>query len=90
MAPLLDLPTELLHEILLKLKRECLKEFRRVCRESCVCVAPILFNRVYFDFNPSGTDGFVNISRQPLLVTHVKTIELRRRTGLKKLDDFGE
>jgi hypothetical protein len=90
MASIFGLPTELLHEILLKLERECLKEFRRVCRESCVRVTPILFNRVYFDFDPSGTDGLVNISRQPLLATHVKTIELRRRSGLKKLDDFGE
>jgi hypothetical protein len=90
MASIFGLPTELLHEILLKLERECLKEFRRMCRESCVRVNPILFNRVYFDFDPSGTDGLVNISRQPLLATHVKTIELRRRSGLKKLDDFGK
>jgi hypothetical protein len=49
MASIFGLPTELLHEILLKLERECLKEFRCVCRESCVRVTPILFNRVYFE-----------------------------------------
>jgi hypothetical protein len=80
MASIFGLPTELLHGILLKLERECLKEFRRVCRESCARVTPILFNRVYFDFDPSGTDGLVNISRQPLLATHVKSIEWQEAT----------
>lgn len=89
MASLFGLPTELLHDVLVRSEQESLKEFRRACRESCVRVTPILFNRVYFDFNPSGTDSLMNISRQPLLATHVKTIELRRRSGLKKLDDFG-
>jgi hypothetical protein len=89
MSSIFGLPTQLLHDILLKSERESLKEFRRVCRESCARVTPILFNKVYFDFDPSGTDGLVNICRQPLLATHVKTIELRRRSGLKKLDDFG-
>jgi hypothetical protein len=89
MTSLFGLPTELLHNVLVRLEQDSLKEFRRVCRESCARVTPILFNRVYFDFDPGGTDGLVNICRHPLLATHVKTIELRRRSGLKKLDDFG-
>jgi hypothetical protein len=88
MAPLLDLPTELLNEVLLKLEQESLKELRRVCRESHAHVTPILFSRVYFDFDLNGTDALVNISRHPRLATHVKTIKLQRRSGLKKFDDF--
>jgi hypothetical protein len=88
MAPLLDLPTELLNEVLLKLEQKSLKELRRVCRESHAHVTPILFSRVYFDFDVNGTDALVNISRQPHLATYVKTIELQRRSGLKKFDDF--
>jgi hypothetical protein len=88
MASILGLPTEVLHDILLMLERETLKEFRRVCRESHTRVTPILFDRVYFDFDSSGTDGLANISRQPLLAKHVKTVELQRRSGLKKFDDL--
>jgi hypothetical protein len=84
MASIFNLPTELLHEVLLKLERESLKRFRRMCRESCARVTPILFDRVYFDFDLSGIDGLVNISRQPLLATHVKSIELQRRSGFEK------
>jgi hypothetical protein len=88
MASLFGLPPELLHEVLLKLEQENLKGFPCVCRESYARVNPILFNRVYFDFDLSGTDALVNISRQPHLATHVKTIQLQRRSGLKKFDDF--
>lgn len=88
MASLLGLPTEVLHEILVKLEQKCLKEFRCVSHESHARATPVLYNRVYFDFDLSGTDSLVNISRQPHLATHVKTIELQRRRGLKKFDDF--
>jgi hypothetical protein len=88
MASIFGLPVELLNNVLLELERESLKEFRCVCRESCARVTPILFDKVYFDFDLGGTDGLVNISREPGLAVHVKTIELQRRSGLKKLDDF--
>jgi hypothetical protein len=88
MASLLGLPTELLHDILTKLEQKSLKEFRCVSRDSYARVTPILYNRVYFDFDSSGTDSLVNISHQPHLATHVKTVELQRRRGLKKFDDF--
>lgn len=88
MASLFGLPTELLHEALVKLKQEDLKEFRCVSRESYARVTPILYSRVYFDFDLNGTDSLVNISRQPHLATHVRHIELQRRSGLKKFDDF--
>lgn len=88
MASIFRLPVELLNNVLLELERESLKEFRCVCRESCVRVTPILFDKVYFDFDLGGTDGLVNISCEPRLAAHVKTIELQRRSGLKKLDDF--
>jgi hypothetical protein len=88
MASLLALPTELLHDALVRLEQESLKRFRCVSRESCARVTPILFNRLYFDFDSNGTDSLVNISRQPHLATHVRHVELQRRSGLKKLDDF--
>jgi hypothetical protein len=88
MDSLFGLPTELLHDILVRLEKESLKEFRCVSRESCARVTPILFQKVYFDFDSNGTDSLVNISRQSHLATHVKHIELRKRSGLKKLDDF--
>lgn len=88
MASIFGLPVELLNNVLLELERESLKEFRCVCRESRIRVTPILFDKVYFDFDLGGTDGLVNISREPQLAVHVKTIELQRRCGLKKLDDF--
>jgi hypothetical protein len=88
MASLLALPTELLHDALVRLEQESLKRFRCVSRESCARVTPILFNKLYFDFDSNGTDSLVNISRQSHLATHVRHIELQRRSGLKKLDDF--
>ena len=88
MTSLFGLPTELLHDVLVRLGQESLKEFRYVSRESCARVTPILFNKVYFDFDLNGTDSLVNISSQPHLATHVKNIELQRWSGLKKLDAF--
>jgi hypothetical protein len=88
MTSLFGLPVELLHDVLVRLGPESLKEFRYVSRESCARVTPILFNKVYFDFDSNGTNNLVNISRQPHLATHVRYIELQRRSGLKKLDDF--
>jgi hypothetical protein len=72
------------------LEQESLKELRRVCRESHARVTPILFSRVYFDFDLSGTDALVNISRHPHLATHVKTVELQRRSGLRNFDVLGD
>jgi hypothetical protein len=88
MASLLNLPTELLHNVLVRLEQEDLKEFRSVSHESCARVTPILFNKVHFDFDLSGTNSLVSISRRPHLAAHVKTIELQRRSGLKKFVDF--
>jgi hypothetical protein len=88
MASLLDLPKELLHDILVRLEQKNLKEFRLVSHESCARVTPTLFNEVHFDFDLRGTDSLVSISRRPHLATHVKTIELQRRRGLKRFDDF--
>ncbi|GAB7336124.1 hypothetical protein MBLNU13_g08912t3 [Cladosporium sp. NU13] len=88
MPSIFGLPVELLNNILLELERESLKEFRCVCRESRVRVTPILFDKVYFNFDLGGTGGLVNISCEPRLAAHVKTIESQRRSGLKKLDDF--
>jgi hypothetical protein len=88
MTSLFGLPAELLHDILVRLEQESLKEFRYVSRESCARVTPILFNKVYFDFDLNGTNSLVNISSQPHLATHVRNVELQRKSGLKKLDDF--
>lgn len=89
MSSLLGLPTELLYEVLLKLEQKSLKQFRCVSHECQARVTPILYSRVYFDFDLGGTDNLVNISRRQHLATHVKTIELQRRSGLKKFDDYG-
>jgi hypothetical protein len=88
MTSLFGLPAELLHDALVRLEQESLKEFRCVSRESCARVTPILFNQVYFDFDLNGTNNLVNISRQPHFAIHMRYIELQRRSGLKKLDDF--
>lgn len=88
MTSLLGLPTELLYEVLVKLEQKSLKEFRCVSHECQARVTPILYSRVYFDFDLDGTDNLGNISRHQNLATHVKTIELQRRSGLKKFDDF--
>jgi hypothetical protein len=76
MISLFGLPAELLYDILVRLEQESLKEFRYVSRESCVRVTPLLFNKVYFDFDLNGTNSLVNISSQPHLATHVRNIEL--------------
>jgi hypothetical protein len=51
MTSLFGLPAELLHDILVRLEQESLKEFRYVSCESCARVTSILFNKVYFDFD---------------------------------------
>lgn len=43
---------------------------------------------MHFDFDLDGTDSLVRVSRQPHLATHVRTIGLQRRHGLKRFDDF--
>lgn len=89
MTSILGLPTELLYEVLDKLEQKSLKQFRCVSHECQARVTPILYSRVCFDFDLGGTNNLVNISRRQHLATHVKTIKLQRRSGLKKFDDYG-
>jgi hypothetical protein len=88
MASLLGLPTELLYDVLVRLEHKSLKDFRYVSRHCCASVTPLLFYEVYFDFDLGGIDSVVKISRHPHVATNVKSLILRRRSGLRKFDDF--
>ncbi|TKA59966.1 hypothetical protein B0A55_12762 [Friedmanniomyces simplex] len=86
-ACILDLPPELVVDILTTLDKSSQKRFRLVSKGCATLTAPLLFEHIYFDFDIGGTNGLVAISRQPELCQHVHTVELRRRDGLRSFDD---
>ncbi|KAK3615294.1 hypothetical protein LTR56_026679 [Elasticomyces elasticus] len=87
-AFILDLPPELVVDILALLNKSDQKRFRLVSKACANLVAPLLFAHIYFDFDAGGTDGLVALSRQPELRQYVHTIELRRRAGIRAFDDI--
>ncbi|KAK3076082.1 hypothetical protein LTR53_000022 [Teratosphaeriaceae sp. CCFEE 6253] len=86
-AYILDLPPELVVDILTTLDKSGQKRFRLVSKGCATLTAPLLFEHICFDFDIGGTNGLVAISRQPELCQHVHTLELRRRDGLRSFDD---
>lgn len=88
MPTFVDLPAELILNILTLLDPESQRFLRRVSRFFCDSVTSVLFKDIFFDFDAGGTDSLVAISKHSGLAKNVRTIVLQRRNSLRKLDDF--
>jgi len=90
MGPILELPPELLINILLRLERADRKNFRRTSRACEEFITPLVFDEVTFDLEPDGCHDISSIAGSPSLCQHVHTIRLERRSGLKNFKSFDE
>lgn len=87
---LLDLPPELLTDILNRLDRPDQKAFRTVSHFCDDFISAIVFQDVFFDLEPNGCNGLCRIAHSPKLSRHVRTLELKRRGGLRDFEKFEE
>jgi hypothetical protein len=83
-----DLPVEIWRDVLLYLPRTDQKSFRLASKSTAGLATPLLFETVLFDLEPSGCDGLAGIAQSVHLRGHVRTLQLQRRRGIIRFDDF--
>ena len=88
MALILELPPELLDDILARLERADRKSFRGTSHACEELIPALVFDEITFDLDPDGCRGLASIARSPGLCQHVHTIRLQRRGGMKSFKGF--
>jgi len=83
-----ELPPELLNYIFEHLDRSAQKAFRCLCKHFCAVADPSPFSTVALDLDQGGCESICAISSNSQIRTHVKALQLERRTGLKDFGDF--